>query len=257
MDDALLKTVDDIRKVADQGGLKVFLGYLSEESKVPSVYWNRENGGDWRDFLVCARAVGAGILYLNWAPFEQFEIDDAVSALESRLAEGGEGADEERELLNKVRTFQSKVGLTCAIDLAFLANGVIHICQETTEWFDAFSDLTAEEEEDNEPRHKQPVSKEVVDKWARALASDPKYATSKDHEYLLEKVGGDELPKLPMYEILRRAETIYEADFKEAAEKELATEAKRLRDKGMNQSAIAIKLGISKDRVSGLLSAFE
>lgn len=256
MDDPLSKTLDEIRKDADQSGLKIFYGYMAEETNVPSVHWNRENGGDWKKYLACARTIGANILYLNWAPFEQFQIDDAISTLESKLAEGTEEEEETKNLLCQVRTFQSKVGLTCVIDLAFISSGVVHIYQETADWFDVFSDITAEEEEEDEEEYRRPAEKAVVDKWATALASDPKYLTSKDREYLLERLAGEEFPELPAYQILRRAETIYEADFKKGAEEKLALEIKQLRNKGLNQSAIAIRLGIPKDRVSGLLSAY-
>ncbi len=257
MDDPFLKTLDEIRKGADQSGLRIFYGYMAEESKVPSVHWNRENGGDWKQFLACARTVGANVLYVNSAPFEQFQVDDAISVLESKLADGAKEEEETKRLVSQVRTFQPKVGLTCIIDLAFVANGVVHIYQETADWFDEFNDSVAEEEEENEEiENRKPVSQAIIDKWATSLASDPKYTTSKDRDYLLEKLAGKELSELPAYRILRRAEAIYETDFKQAAEEKLAREIKQLRDKGLNQSAIAIRLGIPKDRVSGLLSAY-
>ncbi len=255
MNDPLLSTLDGIRKEAEPSGLRIFYGYMAEQTNVPSAHWNRENGGDWKKFLACARTVGANILYLNWAPFEQFEVDDAVAALESKLAENTYEEEETKKLVSQVRTFQSKVGLTCVIDLAFVASGVVHIYQETAEWFDEFNDLTAEEEEeDGEMENQQPVNKAIVDKWATALVSDLKYATSKHRDYLLEKLAGEEFSKLPAYRILRRAETIYETDFKQAAEEKLVAEIKRLHDEGLNQNAIAIRLGIPRDRVSGFLS---
>lgn len=236
--------------------MRVFYAYLAEDSKIPSVHWNREHGGDWKKFLVCARTLGASVLYLNWAPFEQFEIDDSISKLESKMTEDDEEDNEIKKLQSQVRGFQSKVGMTCVIDLAFVANGVVHVYQETADWFDEFGDLTGEDEEadDDEPEEKTVVSKEVLDKWATALASDPRYSTTKRHEYLLEKIAGGAFLELPVYDILRRAEAIFHVDFKQAAEEKLANEIQELRNQGFNMHAIAMKLGISQVRVSGLAS---
>ncbi len=94
-----------------------------------------------------------------------------------------------------------------------------------------------------------------MNKWALALASDPRYLTSKQREYLLEKLAGQEFSELPTFDVLRRAETIFQADFRQVAEEKLTDEIRRLREQGLNLNAIALKLGISRDRVSGLVSA--
>jgi orotate phosphoribosyltransferase-like protein len=53
---------------------------------------------------------------------------------------------------------------------------------------------------------------------------------------------------------LARADSIYQFEIKPKEEQRLRTEARRLREQGLNINAIAVNLGISKDRVSGLLS---
>jgi hypothetical protein len=52
-----------------------------------------------------------------------------------------------------------------------------------------------------------------------------------------------------------RAETIFQADSTQAAEEKLKDGIRSLRDQALNLNAIALKLGISRDRVSGLVSA--
>jgi len=254
MNESLSKTLDEIRKEAEDSGMRIFYGYLVDEGHVPAVHWNRENGGDWKKFFVCARTLSANILYVNSALFEEFEIDDAVSKLESEIAEDDDEERETQKLLRQVRAFQPKVGLTCVIDLAFVASGIVHIYQQTADWFDEFRDLTGDDEDDDdETEQRRPIDKAVVNNWATTLASDPKYPTTKQHEYLLEKIAGDEFSKLPVYEILRRAETIFQVDFKLAAEEKLTDEIQGLRSKGFNINAIALKLGISRERVSALM----
>jgi len=144
--------------------------------------------------------------------------------------------------------------LTCIIDLAFVSNSVVHIYQETANWFDEFEELLPEDEDD-EDEGRTSIDKAMVNKWALALASDPMYLTSKQREYLLEKLAGQEFSKLPTFEVLRRAETIFQADFRQVAEEKLSDEIRQLREQGLNLNAIALKLGISRDRVSGLVSA--
>jgi len=255
MNDPLSKTLEEIHEEAKGSGMRIFYGYLAEHNKVPAVHWNRENGGDWKKFFVCGRTLSATILYVNWAPFEQFEVDDAMSKLESEIAEDDDEEEETKKLLTQVRAFQSKVGLTCVIDLAFVANGMVHIYQETADWFDEFGDLIGDNDDEGDTEERRPIDKAVVNKWAATLASDPKYATSKQREYLLEKIAGDEFSKLPLYEILRRAETIFQVEFKQGAEEKLSQEIQELRNQGLNMNAIALKLGISRDRVSGLVPA--
>jgi hypothetical protein len=253
MPDALLKTVQEIQKAIRAKGLRVYYGYLPEETSVPSVHWNSENGGEWDAFLDCAEELGSKVVYVNWAPFEQFQIDEAVSCLESDGS--GLPADEEKTELAQIRAFQSRVGSTCVIDLAFVANGVLHLYQQTADWFDEFGELTGDDEEDNEQESGRELPINEINEWATKLASDPKYATIKNREYLLERIAAGEFDRLPTYKILRRAEAIYEIDFKNAAEEKLAEEIMRLREQGLNQNAIALKLGISRERVSAIVSS--
>jgi len=252
MNDTLSETVEAICKEAESNALQVFYGYLAEESEVPSVHWNSEHGGDWKYFLGRAKALDARVLYVNWAPFEQFEIDDSISPLESGHEDGEEDEATKRQMA-LIRAFESKVGMTCVIDLAFFANGVIHTYQETADWFDEFRDLVPDEDDDeaNEPK---PINKSDLRRWATALASDPRYCTSTQREYLLERIAGAEFPQLPAYKVLREAEAIYQADFKQTAEENLANEIQELRNQGLNLKAIGLKLGISQGRVSGIVS---
>lgn len=252
MNDPLRKAVEAICEEAGSKALQIFYGFLAEESEVPSVHWNLEHGGDWRNFVQCAKALDAHVLYVNWAPFEQFEIDDSIAAVESPPEDGERGGDAKNQMA-QIRAFQSKVGLTCVIDLAFVANGVVHVYQETADWFDEFNALTPDEDDD-EADEPEPISESDLRRWATALASDPKYCTSTRRIYLLKEIAGADFTELPAYDILRKAEVIYETDFKQAAEEKLANEIQDLRNQGLNLKAIGLKLGISQGRVSGIVS---
>jgi hypothetical protein len=252
MNDPLSKTVEVICKDAKTSGLQVFYGFLPDQSKVPTVHWDSEHGGDWKQFVACAKAFDARVLYVNWAPFEQFDIDDAVSVVESN----SEGGDEDRELtkqIDQLRAFQPKVGLTCLIDLAFCASGVIHTHQETADWFDEFSNLVPDEEDEN-ANESEKISESDLRRWATALASDSRYCTSSRRDSLLKDIAGAEFSRLPAYKILDEAEEIFQRDYKQVAEEKLANDIQELRNQGLNLKAIGLKLGISQGRVSGIVS---
>ena len=102
-----------------------------------------------------------------------------------------------------------------------------------------------------------PLDKPLVNKWASALANHPKFGickTTDQREYLLEQLAGEDYEKLPIGEILRRAETLYVFEARPKQEEEMQKQARELRKQGLNLSAIAQKLGISRDRLSGLLT---
>ena len=258
MSDPLERTVDEIRQTAGNMALGVFFGWMVAD-KVPTVHWNQERGGDWRAFLECAKSLKAEVIYLNWTPFEEFQVDDAVSELESTITQNdGSELEGAKDRLSKITKFKKKVGLTCVIDLAFVASGVIHIYQKVADWFNEFESL-AEELEDKDDEHERTVDKATITKWARLLAQDPKFifSNSRQREYLLEKIAGNESAKLPLYEVLARADMIFNAEFKQNAEAKLAEEIQKLRQQGLNLGGIAQRIGISRDRVSSLLSAYE
>ncbi len=117
--------------------------------------------------------------------------------------------------------------------------------------------LPNDEDEDEYAEDEKPPDTATVEKWARALAADPNYIFRKGFSQrldLLKNIAGDEAEKVSTYSVVNRAETIFQDEFRQDAEKKLVEEIRRLREDGLNVNAVAIKLGISKDRVSGLLS---
>jgi hypothetical protein len=228
------------------------------------VDWNEEHGGSWENFLECAKAVGAKLLYVNWAPFEEFQVDEAVEHLEAAIAAGSEAETHQRDSLpsnREIEAYRNKVGMTAVIDLAFMYNDVVHIHQCFADWFQTFEELTdglePESDETEESFPERVVDKALVKKWASELANHGKFGaarTGDQREFLLETIAGSEIDSLPVDEILARADSIYQFEVKPKEEERLRGEARHLREQGLNMSAIAVKLGISKDRVSGLLS---
>ena len=261
--DELLEKVQAITSWAKAQELFVFYGWV-DGSDQKTVHWNEEHGGDWQKFLECAKAVRTKMLYFNWASFDEFQVDEAVGHLERNIA-GGNGAGFEQSnsppSRREIEAYRDKVGMTAVIDLAFIHQDVVHIHQCFADWFRTFEELTegleadSDETEDSFPE--RVVDKALVKKWASELANHVKFGTARSgdqREFLLESIAGPEIDGLPIGDILARADSIYQFEIKPKEEEYLRGEARRLREQGLNINAIAVKLGISKDRVSGLLS---
>ncbi len=253
--DPLLKTVEDICAYAQDLGLAIFYGFAVDEEE--DIRWNEEHGGDWKKFLDTTKALGAKVLYLNWAPFEEFQVDEALEevreAVHSSTSEGAEIEQRERE----IEKYRDKVGLTAVVDLAFALDGVFHIHQIFPQWFLAFEELRPEEEEPEEEPEEKELDKTLVKKWATILANHPQFATCKTYgqrQYLLESLAKDEYETLPVGHVVSRAESIYLLEVRPKDEERLRNEARKLRSQGMTINAIALRLGISKDRVSALVA---
>jgi len=251
--DPLLKEVDDVRKFLDSEKIPVFLAPLCGH-KGASVTWDKGLGGDWKEFIATAKSLGARGVYLSWERFEEAEITEAVATIEIGFVNSS-GVD---VTVKDVEKFRPYIGMTAVVEVAFIVDGVAHWYEHAADWFREFEELM---EEDGEPSDEndseKSVDKAVVRKWAGELAKDPRFRTCKNYdqrEYLLEQIAGDDLGSLPIYEILSRAETIYNLEIRPVLDEQLAYEARALRKKGMTLTGIAQKLGLSRDKVSGMLS---
>ncbi len=150
--DVLLEKVEAIVNAAKGHGLVVFYGWAHGTDQ-KTVEWNVEHGGDWEKFLECAKAAGARMLYVNWAPFEDFQIDDAVGHLERTITAGtGAGMEQPNSVPSRreIEAYRNRVGVIAVIDLAFVHEDIVHIHQCFADWFQAFEELTEGLEEDSD-----------------------------------------------------------------------------------------------------------
>ena len=260
MNDPLAKIIDAVREHAKKLNLLVFYGAI-RTSKKGTVSWDREHGGDWKSFLECSKSADTKIIYLHWWSFEGSDIEEALAALDDDKDESQPETEEEKSIRAQIEEFRNKVGLVATVEIAFVTDGFSHIYYESADWVPTFEDLTADEAETDQTGQfedrEQKADPAVVKKWARELASHPKYGSCRSddqREFILEQLAGEDMVTLPLWPILRRAETIYLMEIKEKEEEALAAKARSLRDQGLNMNAIAKELHISRDRVSGLLA---
>src|SRR5574341_1324779 len=238
--DPLRQMGDEILNYCKEQGLRVFYGFVGD-SKDKHVYWNVEHDGNWTSFLEVAKSLDLKFIYLVFTPFEEFQVEEALEA-----------EDEDKR---KIESYRSKVGYIACIDVVFLYGGVFHIFQSLADWFKEFVELTGKNEGDEEIDETVDIA--VVNEWGDKLANDSRYGTCKNksqRKFLLEELAGDEFLELPEEDILETAEKIYFLKVKPKEDQRLKKEAKKLHDQGLNLNSIAQKLGISRDRVSGLLT---
>lgn len=133
--DDLTSIHDDIQAFTQGLGLRHFPGYIPDE--MPSVMWDGE-GEDviesWKDFVELARASGAPFITINSV---QLEADD-VDFLLSELRRSSYSREEDMETARQLRSYFGRIGF---IQLGFPYQGVMFLCELSTEWYEGYKAL--------------------------------------------------------------------------------------------------------------------
>jgi hypothetical protein len=139
--DPLRQVANEVREFLRQEELIVYHGTDIAEPR-NRIYWNQAQGGDWKSFLQCAQALAAKPIYLRFSEFDEFEMLDVE--------------DEDIQ-----RTFASRIGQVCIIELLFHYNGFMHCYQDVADWYEEFERLTndlddeeLEDDDDDELNHR-------------------------------------------------------------------------------------------------------
>jgi hypothetical protein len=124
---------DDIHAFTQGLGLRRFHGYIPDE--MVSVLWDADDVHEsWKDFLELARASGAPFITMNSV---QLEGDD-VEILVSELRRSNLSREEDMEMARQLR---SHLGRTGFIQLGFPYQGVMFLCELSTEWYEGYQAL--------------------------------------------------------------------------------------------------------------------
>jgi hypothetical protein len=128
---------DDMHAFTQGLGLRRFHGYIPDE--MPSVLWDSgDEGGDanesWKDFLELARASGAPFITMNAV---QLEADD-VEFLMAELRRSSFSREEDMETARQLRSYYGRIGF---IQLGFPYQGVMFLCELSTEWYEGYKAL--------------------------------------------------------------------------------------------------------------------
>jgi hypothetical protein len=124
---------DDMQAFTQGLGLRRFHGYIPDE--MPSVLWDAEDVHEsWKDFLELARATGAPFITMNTMQLEADDVDLLLSELRSSSLS-------REDDLETVRQLRAHVGRTGFIQLGFPYQGVMFLCELSTEWYEGYRAL--------------------------------------------------------------------------------------------------------------------
>jgi hypothetical protein len=124
---------DDINAFVQGVGLRRFHGYIPDE--MPSVMWDSDDVLEsWKDFVELARASGAAFLTMNSVQLES----DEVEFLLSELRRSSFSREEDVETARQLRAYYGRIGF---IQLGFPYQGVMFLCEISTEWYDGYKAL--------------------------------------------------------------------------------------------------------------------
>ena len=253
--DPLLETVREIQEYCEASGLTVFAGHLTRDKETVAI-WNPAHSRDWQAFLGVAVARVAGVVYLDWAPFEDQQIDEAlIRPSDEAGAEAGPRVEEYNRELDRFRGY---AGTTSLVEIAYSLGGVFHFLELAADWFAEFEDLVdAWDDGAYQPRR---LSRARVHELANQLVNHPHYKTCQSkaqRRYLLEQLLGREFESLRSSDtgaILDRAAAIFDLEIKPLERSYLRQRARELKEQGLSLDAIAGSLEVSRAVVKTLLA---
>lgn len=124
---------DDIHAFAHGIGLRRFHGYIPDE--MPSVLWDGDDVMEsWKDFVELAGASGVAFLTVSTM---QLDADD-VDLLLAELRRSSFSRDEDLEAARQLRSHIGRIGF---IQLGFPHQGVMFLCELSTEWYEGYKAL--------------------------------------------------------------------------------------------------------------------
>lgn len=124
----------------DEIGTPVFHGYARMADAIGHVYWDTEGHPDFREFLQVGQRAGAKLFVLHHQALSQAELDEASEYLDDvELTR-----EERRQYENRIRELQAYEGFTCSLELSFAVDGHVYVYEQSTEWYQALSELLGE-----------------------------------------------------------------------------------------------------------------
>ena len=133
MIDDLSSIQDDMHAFTQGLGLRKFHGYIPDE--MPSVLWDSDDANEsWKDFVELARASGAPFITMNSVQLEPEDVDFLLAELK-RFSMSRE---EDMETARQLRPYYGRVGF---IQLGFPYQGVMFLCELSTEWYEGYKAL--------------------------------------------------------------------------------------------------------------------
>ncbi len=133
MQDDLTSLKDDMTAFIEGHGMRRFHGYVSDE--VTSIMQDpRDNVDSWKDFVELAKASGSAFLTMNDVVLDREDVDYLIERLRNSNYTNEEDVEEARWL----RTYIGKTGF---LQLGYPYQGMMFLCEISTEWYDRYQRL--------------------------------------------------------------------------------------------------------------------
>ena len=121
-------------------GFKVFWG-APHPFNGPTLYWNRQHKPEVENFLSLAKSVDVETVFIDWDELRDRDLEWVRSMLEGH---GDSGLDIDLLMQHK--------GSTGRITLGYFKDGVCHLYERMTPWFDELLRLEESTREQGPPR---------------------------------------------------------------------------------------------------------
>ena len=131
---------DEILRFLEASEFAVFRGHPGALDELSVVSWDSERFPDYRMFLDTAQRSGEKVIIFISAAFDEEDIED----VEADIALSGLERDHVRSIEQRLKRFQSYVGKTCFIQLAFDHRGRLYVYEMQPDWYNEYLELTDE-----------------------------------------------------------------------------------------------------------------
>jgi hypothetical protein len=154
--DNLASIKDDMVAFIAGHGIRRIPGYVGDD--VPSILWNDEENSDrWKDFVETAKAAGTIFITMSEAVLEKEDVEMLIEGVQDQEFEVSATPD-----LDEAQALVKHIGKIGRIQLGFPCQGIMFLCETSTEWYDRYQQLLdaiddlgdivfEDEDEDEEP----------------------------------------------------------------------------------------------------------
>ncbi len=133
--DNLASTKDDMVAFIEGHGMRRIPGFVGED--VPSILWEGDNPDRWKDLVEAAKAAGATFLTMSEDVLEKEDVELLIEEVQDQDFELNTGSSE----LDEAQSLANHVGKIGRLQLGFPHQGIMFICEISTEWYDQYEQL--------------------------------------------------------------------------------------------------------------------
>jgi len=255
--DPLERLIAQIRGWAKEHCVRILEGFVEQDGDHLVVLYNEEAESSLDNLLAAALDLETAVLVLNITRLSREEWEASLQ----QYANVEDPSEQQRADLRIVRKLEGAIGWVAAVEMRILTKQpqLLLKYDRFAEWFDLIYASEEDRGDENFEDADESVNEELLEEFGRTVASDRGYQNSRNdiqrNAAVTRLLGKNaRLKEVERWQILQSASEIYQAEFRASHEALLVEEANRLRKEGLKKSDIAVRLGVSFNRVRDLLS---